>query len=114
MLSGGEKRRLAIAGVLAMRPRIIILDEPFSGLDYSGVIQVTEQIIELQNKGHTLIIITHDLEKILAYCDRLVIFNKGTITRNAKPEELMDEVESFQIKRPYGKNRKRETMTWLK
>jgi len=112
-LSGGLKRRLAIAGILAMAPQIIVFDEPFTGLDYSGVIQVLKQIITLHQKGHTIVVVTHDLEKILAHADRLVIVNKGRIVRDGKPGEIIDEVEEFEIRKPYGKQRRVETMTWL-
>jgi biotin transport system ATP-binding protein len=112
-LSGGQKRRLAIAGVFAMRPRIIIFDEPFTGLDYPGVLQALRQIVSLHQSGHTIILVTHELEKILAHAGRLIIMEKGRIVRDGNPGQLIDEVESYGIKRPYGENRKVETMTWL-
>ncbi len=113
ILSGGQKRKLAVAGVLAMKPKIIIFDEPFTGLDYPGVIQVLTQINYLHGKGHTIIVVTHELEKILAHADRLVIMEKGRIVENGTPEELMGRLELYGIKKPYGNNRKVETMTWL-
>jgi biotin transport system ATP-binding protein len=59
------------------------------------------------------VVVTHDLEKILAHADRLVIVNKGRIVRDGKPGEIIDEVEEFEIRKPYGKQRRVETMTWL-
>lgn len=112
-LSGGQKRRLAIAGVLAMRPKIIIFDEPFSGLDYPGGLLVLRQIVSLHKQGHIIILVTHELEKALAHANRLIIMEKGRIIRDGKPGQLIDEVELFGIKRPYGENRRVETMTWL-
>lgn len=112
-LSGGQKRKLAIAGVLAMRPRIIVFDEPFTGLDYPGVIQVLNQILFLHKNGHTIIIVTHDLEKVLAHANRLIIMDKGQIVKDGSPGEIINQVEQYGIKRPYGKNRGVESMTWL-
>lgn len=112
-LSGGQKRKLAVAGVLAMNPKILIFDEPFTELDYPGVLQVLKQIVQLHKSGHTIILVTHELEKTLAHADRLIIMDKGRIVREGEPSQLMDEVELYGIKRPYGKNRRVETMTWL-
>lgn len=113
LLSGGQKRKLAVAGVLAMRPRIIAFDEPFTGLDYPGVIQVLNQILFLYKSGHTIIIITHELEKVLAHANRLVIVDKGKIVKDGSPDEIIDEVEEYGIKRPNGMSIGVETMTWL-
>lgn len=112
-LSGGQKKRLAIAGVLAMKPKIIIFDEPFTGLDYPGVVQVLKQIVSLHREGHTIILVTHELEKVVAHANRLIIMEKGRIVKDGHPSRLMDEVELQGIKRPYGADRKVETMTWL-
>lgn len=113
VLSGGQKRRLAIAGVLAMRPKIIIFDEPFSGLDYPGSLQVLRQIVALHQNGHTIILVTHELEKSLAHANRLIIMEKGHIVKDDEPGRIIDEVELYGVKRPYGEQRKVETMTWL-
>jgi biotin transport system ATP-binding protein len=113
-LSGGEKRRCILAGVLVMDPRIIVLDEPFTGLDQSGVVDVLKDITHLHHKGKTIILITHDLEKSLAHCDRLVLMNQGEIKRTGLPRDLLSELEEFGIRRPWGKNRSIESMTWLK
>lgn len=112
-LSGGQKRKLAVAGVLAMKPKIIIFDEPFTGLDYPGVLQVLKQIVELHKNGHTIILVTHELEKTLAHADRLIIMEKGHVVRDGKPSQLINEVELYGIRKPYGENRRVETMTWL-
>lgn len=112
-LSGGQKRKLAIAGVLAMQPQVIILDEPFTGLDYPGVVQVLNQLIRLRQAGYALLVITHELEKVLAHADRMVIMHLGRIVADARPETLLDRIESYGIKKPYGLHRSVETMTWL-
>jgi len=113
-LSGGEKRRLAIAGILAMKPRILVFDEPFSNLDYPGVRQVLEQIVALNELGHTIIVITHDLEKVLGHADRLIIMDGGRIVRDGPPKEVIDEVESFGVKRPLNYDPELKSLTWLR
>jgi biotin transport system ATP-binding protein len=112
-LSGGQKRKLVIAGVLAMRPRIIVLDEPFTGLDYPGVVQVLTQLLRLHREGYTLMVITHELEKVLAHATRMVVMDAGRIVLDGKAVDLIERVEEFGIKRPYGARRPVETMTWL-
>ena len=112
LLSGGEKRRLAVAGVLAMDSNILIFDEPFSNLDYPGIRSVLTQILKLHKKGHTIILITHDLGKTLAHADRLVIMNLGRIIHQGKPSELLEKLEQSGIRKPDGDAV--EKMTWLK
>ncbi|MBN2655816.1 MAG: ABC transporter ATP-binding protein [Spirochaetales bacterium] len=112
VLSGGEKRRLAVAGVLSMDPEIVIFDEPFSNLDYPGIRQVLQQLVYLHGKGHTLIVITHDLGKVLAHGTRLIIMGNGRIIEEGEPEELLSSLEKRGIRRPPGL--KAAEMTWLK
>ncbi|MCL2180028.1 MAG: energy-coupling factor ABC transporter ATP-binding protein [Treponema sp.] len=76
-LSGGEKRRLAAAGVLAMDAEIIIFDEPYANMDYPGIIQINGLLKKLKKDGKTLIILTHELEKCLALADRFIVLFKG-------------------------------------
>ena len=91
-LSGGEKRRLAIAGVLAMGCSAIIMDEPFANLDWPGVVQALSAIAELKNSGKTLVVLTHELEKSLALADRLIIIHKGKIRADGIPSEVLDNI----------------------
>lgn len=114
VLSGGQKRKLAIAGVLAMQPKIIMFDEPFTGLDYPGVVQVLKQLIQLHKSGHTIILVTHELEKVLAHANRLIIIHKGKIVEDGLPEEVVERSEKYGIRRPVVKNGGVEAMTWLK
>ena len=79
LLSGGEKKRLAIAGVLAMRPEIILFDEPFSHLDYPGIQEVLRHMVHLHREGHTLVVTTHDVEKVIAHVDRMAIIHEGEL-----------------------------------
>lgn len=112
LLSGGQKRRLAVAGVLAMKPEIIVFDEPFTGLDYPGVVQVLNQVLSLHGKGHTIIMVTHELEKVLAHADRLIVMHGGEVAEDGPPGEVLGRVGRYGVRQPYG-NRPVETMTWI-
>ena len=81
-LSGGEKRRLALGGVLTMEPEILILDEPFANLDYPGVVEVLTILKNLKDAKRGIILITHELEKALAHADRLIIMDSGRIVED--------------------------------
>ena len=113
-LSGGQKRKLAVAGVLAMKPKIIIFDEPFTGLDYPGVIQVLKQLVELHQAGHTVILITHELEKVLAHANRLVVIHRGKLVADGLPEEVICTVEEYGVRMPLKNGERVDAMTWLK
>ena len=79
-LSGGQKRRVAIAGVLAMRPKVLVLDEPTAGLDPKGRDDILDQISFLhKERGITVILVSHSMEDIARYADRLIVMNKGRV-----------------------------------
>ena len=99
-LSGGEKRRLAIAGVLAMAPRVLVMDEPFSNLDYPGIRQVLEQILSLHASGHTVLIATHDLEDVIVCADRLVLMKDGKVIKNGRPAALTGALVQLGMREP--------------
>jgi biotin transport system ATP-binding protein len=113
LLSGGEKRRLAIAGILALKPGVIAFDEPFASLDYPGVKQVLRQILSLHQTGHTILVITHDLEKVLAHADRLIIMQKGKIVRDGGPAEIIADLETFGVRAPCASHLGMEVLSWL-
>ena len=113
LLSGGEKRRLAIAGILAMEPKVLVFDEPFSSLDYPGIKQVLEQIVSLQQTGHTILVAAHDLEKVMAHTDRLVIMNHGKVVKDGSPDQLIGELEAFGIRQPCAYRLGGEVQSWL-
>ncbi|MDR1603639.1 MAG: energy-coupling factor ABC transporter ATP-binding protein [Gracilibacteraceae bacterium] len=113
-LSGGQKRKLAVAGILAMRPEIIIFDEPFTGLDYPGVVQVLRQIVQLHQAGHTIVVITHELEKVLAHADRLAIFCRGRLAENGAPENIVIRAENYGIRLPLRHGGTVGELTWLR
>lgn len=113
LLSGGEKRRLAIAGILAMQPRVIVFDEPFSSLDYPGVQQVLQNILKLHRCGHTIVVSTHDLEKIIAHANRLILMHRGRVVHDGTPAEVMTEVENFGVRQPCAMRLGQEVASWL-
>jgi biotin transport system ATP-binding protein len=113
LLSGGEKRRLAIAGVLAMRPQIILFDEPFSFLDYPGIQEVLKHMVNLHQEGHTLVVTTHDVEKVIAHVDRTAIIHEGELKMAGPPEELMMKLSQFGVRPPCYALFGREKVSWL-
>jgi biotin transport system ATP-binding protein len=113
-LSGGEKRRLAVAGVLSMGCRIIIMDEPFANLDWPGVIQVLRIIDTLKKDGNTLIILTHELEKVLGLTGRLVILDRGKIRDQGKPGEVLNRLRpEYGVRDPRHAYKTVEDCSWL-
>lgn len=88
-LSGGQKRRVAIAGVLAMQPQVLILDEPTAGLDPRGRDEILEEITALhREKGMTIILVSHSMEDIARYADRIIVMNRGEKLFDAPPREV--------------------------
>ena len=100
LLSGGEKRRLALAGVLAMAPTVIAFDEPFASLDDPGVCSIVGEIRRLKDSGITVIVTTHDLMPLLPCADRLIVMQDGRIVRDGCPVQVADEVDRFGIRKP--------------
>jgi len=113
-LSGGEKRRLAVAGVLAMGCNTVIMDEPFANLDWPGVVQTLNIIRDLKNSGKTLIILTHELEKTLALADRLVILHGGVIRNDGPPAAVLDALDpAWGVRDPRRNYAAVEDCSWL-
>ena len=99
-LSGGEKRKTAIAGILAMDPEVIVFDEPFSNLDYPGILQVLAVIMDLHRSGQTLIIATHDIEPIVFEAGRMIIMESGSLMEDGAPLDLVSCLESYGVREP--------------
>ena len=81
-LSGGQKRRVAIAGILAMNPDILILDEPTAGLDPQGTNEMMSLFKRINESGKTIILVTHDMNHVLQYCDEVVVMNHGKVEKH--------------------------------
>lgn len=88
-LSGGQKRRVAIAGVLAMKPEILVLDEPTAGLDPKGRDEILDQIAKLREEtGITVILVSHSMEDVARYVDRIIVMNRGSVLYDDEPREV--------------------------
>jgi len=88
-LSGGQKRRVAIAGVLAMEPEVLILDEPTAGLDPKGRDEILDEIARLHQKRHiTIILVSHSMEDVARYVNRIIVMNNGNVQFDNTPKEV--------------------------
>lgn len=88
-LSGGQKRRAAIAGVLAMRPEVLILDEPTAGLDPGGRDEILEQVARLhKEKGMAVVLVSHSMEDVAKYAERLIVMEEGRVAFDGIPREV--------------------------
>ena len=88
-LSGGQKRRVAIAGVLAMKPEVLILDEPTAGLDPMGRDEILDQIAKIQKERNiTVILVSHSMEDVAKYVDRLIVMDHGSVQFDGTPKEV--------------------------
>ena len=88
-LSGGQKRRVAIAGVLAMKPDVLILDEPTAGLDPKGRDEILDQVAAFRKEtGMTVILVSHSMEDVAKYVDRIIVMNKGEVLMDQIPKEV--------------------------
>lgn len=113
-LSGGEKRRLAVAGILAINRSVIIFDEPFANLDWPGVKQVCMILKKLKEEKKTIIVLTHELEKILAIAERFIVLDKGKIRFDGSPQEgLSQNLEQWSIRNPITQYSSLKDLLWL-
>lgn len=92
-LSGGQKKRVAIAGILAMKPKIMVLDEPTSGLDPKGASDILKLLCELNDEGMTIIISTHDVDLVPIYSTKVYVISAGEIIKDGTPKEVFSDVE---------------------
>lgn len=96
-LSGGQKRRVAIAGVLAMKPQILILDEPTAGLDPQGRTEILELIKEMQTKtGMTILLVSHSMDDVAEYVDRIIVMNHGKVMFDDVPKAVFQHHEELE------------------
>lgn len=96
-LSGGQKRRVAIAGILAMRPKVVVLDEPTAGLDPKGRDDMLSNISRLhRERGLTVILVSHSMEDVAKVCDRVVVMNNGTIAMEGTVNEIFSKGEELE------------------
>lgn len=96
-LSGGQKRRAAIAGVLAMKPEVLILDEPTAGLDPRGRDEILRQIKTLQAEtGMTILLVSHSMEDVAEYVDRIIVMNQGSLLFDDRPREVFSHYKELE------------------
>lgn len=104
-LSGGQKRRVAIAGILAIDPDVLVLDEPTAGLDPQGSKAMMDLFLELNRKhGKTIIIVTHDMDQVLNYCDNVVVMKKGEVLTHQRVSDFFEKeegVKTIEMALPY-------------
>ena len=113
LLSGGQKRRLAVASILALGRKTMVFDEPYSNLDYPGVKSVNAVIKELKDSGYTVLILTHELEKCLALADRFIVLHKGKVTFDGSPAQaLCLDLEAWGIRNP-APGGKPDSLVWM-
>lgn len=103
-LSGGQKRRVAIAGVLAMKPKVLILDEPTAGLDPKGREEILSLVTKLREEtGMTILLVSHSMDDVAEYVDRILVMNRGRIMLDGAPREVFahsDELEQVGLCAP--------------
>jgi biotin transport system ATP-binding protein len=113
-LSGGERRRLSIAGTLAMEAECLILDEPFANLDFESIRLVLKTVTELHAQGTTIVLVTHELEKVLAHATRLAIMDSGAIVYDGAPDGLDPaDFERHGLSNPYRNQSLRSDLSWI-
>ena len=96
-LSGGQKKRVAIAGVLAMNPKILVLDEPTAGLDPKGRDEILDQIALLHEaRGITIVLVSHSMEDIAKYAGRLIVMNRGEVAYDAPPKQVFSHIKELE------------------
>ncbi len=96
-LSGGQKRRAAIAGVLAMRPEVLILDEPTAGLDPRGRGEILDQMKRLHEELHmTIILVSHSMEEVASYVERVIVMNEGSVIFDDRPKDVFKHYEALE------------------
>ena len=100
-VSGGQRRRVAIAGILALQPKILVLDEPTAGLDPKGASEILQLFKKLNDEGTTIILVTHDINIVYEYANDVIVMNEGKVELHCSPEQLFKEdVEKYSLETP--------------
>lgn len=93
-LSGGQKRRVAIAGIIAMDPQVLVLDEPFASLDPESVQELSDLLKDyIKNRNKTIIVVSHDMTQMANLCDKIIVLNDGRLVMNNTPDKIFEDVE---------------------
>lgn len=103
-LSGGQKRRAAIAGVLAMKPEVLVLDEPTAGLDPKGRDEILDLVASIRReRGITVILVSHSMDDVAEYVDRIIVMNRGSVRYDDEPKAVFahkEELEAMGLSAP--------------
>lgn len=100
-LSGGERRRVSIAGILALKPDILVLDEPTAGLDPRGAKEMLSLFKKLNEDGVTIILVTHDMNIVFEYASDVIVMDDGKVAKHCEPKELfLEDVEKYSLETP--------------
>lgn len=101
-LSGGEKRKVAIAGILAMEPKVLVVDEPTAGLDPAAARETMSLFKEINKDGVTVILVTHDMDLVASYCDEVVVMDDGKVFTKCTPSELFgQDLTEYSLQNPH-------------
>lgn len=113
LLSGGEKRRLSLAAVMAMDPPVLALDEPFASLDFPGVQDLLEHLHALKAEGRTLVLASHDVEKAWSLADRVALLQAGRLVAAGTREEVRPHLAAAGVRPPGSAWRSQEGSAWV-
>lgn len=113
LLSGGERKRLTVAGILVMDPDVVVFDEPFANLDYPGVKAMLASIVALHQEGRTIIISAHDVEKIAFFAQRLVVMQAGRIVADGDCQTVFPVLERYDVRLPCAVRMGMGVDSWL-
>ena len=94
-LSGGQRRRAAIAGIIALHPQVLILDEPTAGLDPQGAKEIMELFKLIHENGTTIIMVSHDMNNVLEYCSDVIVMKDGQVVKSSTPINLFKDDETI-------------------
>lgn len=100
-LSGGEKRRVSIAGIIALKPDVLVLDEPTAGLDPIGANMMLDLFKKLNNEGTTIVLVTHDMNIVFKYASDVIVMDEGRVVKESKPKDLfLLDVDKYSLETP--------------
>ncbi|MFP4392138.1 MAG: energy-coupling factor ABC transporter ATP-binding protein [Desulfohalobiaceae bacterium] len=111
-LSGGEKKKLCLAGALMHAPKLILFDEPFNNLDYFGLNELRQIMARQKEAGITQIISTHDLEPILDLADEIAVLEQGRLACKESPEFVLDQLQEFGVRTPCAWRLEKKLSSW--
>lgn len=98
-LSGGQQRRVALAGILAMEPRVLVLDEPAAGMDSATVSEIRAYLRELNDQGLTIVLVSHSMDDVAELCSRIIVLDHGTLHMQGTPAELFTAQNAAELRR---------------